>query len=224
MMGKPDIKSPADLKGKKIGIQEVGGFSDVMSRLVLQKANISPNDVQFVTITTANRVPAMLSGQVDAVVLHADQYYTALAANPDFTVVAKLWEVVPNWWYSAFVATEDVISGKREALNRFMTAVIKAQRFMYTNPTETKKVAVDETKAKPDVVDKAYADLFAASVWSVNDGMPKPMIDYTIEQEVNVGTIKPDPPLTYEQIVDRSIVDEAIKRNGGPWTGDPRWY
>jgi ABC-type nitrate/sulfonate/bicarbonate transport system substrate-binding protein len=224
LMARPDIKSAADLKGRKIGIQEVGGFSDVMSRLVLQKNNISPNDVQFVTITTANRVPAMVSGQVDAVVLHADQYYTALAADPNFTVVAKLWEVVPNWWYSAFVSTDENISGKREALTRFMTAVIKAQRFMYTNPTETKKVAVDETKAKPDVVDKAYNDLFAASVWSVNDGMPKPMIDYTVEQEVNVGTIKPDPPLTYEQIVDRSIVDEAIKRNGGPWTGDPRWY
>src|SRR5690349_12910009 len=67
MMARPDVKAAADLKGKKIGIQEVGGFSDVMSRLVLQKNNISPNDVQFVTITTANRVPAMVSGQVDAV-------------------------------------------------------------------------------------------------------------------------------------------------------------
>src|SRR5207244_5093873 len=35
MMATPDIKMPADLKGKKIGIQGVGGFADVMSRLVL---------------------------------------------------------------------------------------------------------------------------------------------------------------------------------------------
>jgi NitT/TauT family transport system substrate-binding protein len=224
MMARPEIKTAQDLKGHKIGIQEVGGFSDVMSRLVLQKENLSPSDVQFVTITTANRVPAMVSGQVDAVVLHADQYYTAQAADPNFTVVDKMWEVVPNWWYSAFVATDDAISGKREALNRFMTAVIKAQRYMYTNPTETKRIAVDETKAKPEVVDKAYDDLFKASVWSVNDGMPKDMIDYTIQQEINVGTIKAEPPVTYDQIVDRSIVDEAIKRNGGPWTGDARWY
>lgn len=224
IMAGSDIKTIPDLKGKKLGIQEVGGFSDVMFRLALQKENISPNDVQWVTISTANRVPAMISGQVDAVVLHIDQYYTALAADPNFSVVAKLWDVAPNWWYAAFVATDDVINGKREALNRFMTAVIKAQRFMYTNPTETKKVAVDETKAKPEVVDKAYADLFAGSVWSVNDGMPMDLITNTIKGEVNVGTIKPDPPLTYESVVDKSIVDEAIKRNGGPWTGDPRWY
>src|SRR5262249_5651368 len=58
MMAAPDIKSPKDLKGKKLGIQEVGGFNDVMSRLVLQGAGISPNDVQFVNVAPANGVQA----------------------------------------------------------------------------------------------------------------------------------------------------------------------
>jgi hypothetical protein len=61
-------------------------------------------------------------------------------------------------------------------------------------------------------------------VWSVNDGMPRKLIEYTIAKEVEVGTIKSENRPTYEQIVDRSIADEAIKRNGGAWTGDPRWY
>jgi NitT/TauT family transport system substrate-binding protein len=224
MMAAPDVKSPKDLKGKKLGIQEVGGFNDVMSRLVLQGAGISPNDVQFVNVATANRVTSMVQGQTDATVLHIDQYYAALAANSNFNVLAKMWEVVPDWWYSAFVATDDVRTQKREAVVRFMTAVIKAQRFMYTNPVETKKIAVDETKRKPEEVDKAYDDLVRGGIWSVNDGMPQKLIDYTIGKEVEVGVVKPDNRPTYEQIVDKSIVDEAIKRNGGGWTGDPRWY
>jgi len=224
MMASPDIKSPKDLKGKKLGIQEVGGFNDVMSRLVLQGAGISPNDVQFVNVATANRVTSMVQGQTDATVLHIDQYYAALAANSNFNVLAKMWEIVPDWWYSAFVATDDVRTQKREAVVRFMTAVIKAQRFMYTNPVETKKIAVDETKRKPEEVDKAYDDLVRGGIWSVNDGMPQKLIDYTIGKEVEVGVVKPDNRPTYEQIIDKSIVDEAIKRNGGAWTGDPRWY
>jgi ABC-type nitrate/sulfonate/bicarbonate transport system substrate-binding protein len=223
MMGLPDVKTPADLKGKKLGIQEVGGFNDVMAHLVLAQAGISPNDVQFINVATANRVTSMAGGQTDATVLHIDQYYTALGVNPNFNVLARMWEVVPDWWYSAFVATDDVRTQKHEAMVRFMTAVIKAQRYMYTNPTDVKKVAADETKAKPDVVDKAYADLSAGGVWSVNDGMPQKLVDYTIAKELEIGTIKGD-KLTYDQVIDRSIVDEAIKRNGGPWTGDPRWY
>jgi NitT/TauT family transport system substrate-binding protein len=224
MMGRPDVKTPADLKGKKLGIQEVGGFNDVMSRLVLQRSNISPNDVQFVNVATANRVTSMVQGQTDATVLHIDQYYAALAADPNFNVLAKMWEVVPDWWYSAFVVTDDVRTQKREAVVRFMTAVIKAQRFMYTNPVETKKIAVDETKRKPEEVDKAYDNLVSGGIWSVNDGMPQKLIDYTIDREIELGVVKAENKPTYEQIVDKSIVDEAIKRNGGPWTGDQRWY
>src|SRR6266702_8238556 len=207
MMATPDIKMPADLKGKKLGIQGVGGFADVMSRLVLAGASISPNDVQFIDVATANRVTAMAGGQTDAAVLHVDQYYTALGVNPNFYVLARMWEVVPDWWYSAFVATDDVRTQKREAMVRFMTGVIKAQRFMYTNPVETKKVAVDNTKAKPEVVDKAYDDLVKAGVWSVEDGMPQKLIDYTIGKEIEVGTIKAEGKPNYEQVIDKSIVD-----------------
>jgi ABC-type nitrate/sulfonate/bicarbonate transport system substrate-binding protein len=224
MMGRPDIKTPADLKGKRLGIQDVGGFNDVMSRLVLARAGVSTNDVQFINVATANRVQSMAGGQTDATVLHIDQYYTALGVDSNFNVLARLWEVVPDWWYSAFVATDDVRTQKREALVRFMTAVIKAQRFLYTNPAEAKKVAADETKAKPEVIDKAYEDLSKGGVWSVNDGMPRKQVEYTIDKEVEVGTIKADNKPTYDQLVDKSIVDEAIKRNGGPWTGDPRGY
>lgn len=224
MMGAADVKTAKDLKGRKLGIQEVGGFNDIMSRLVLQQAGVSPNDVQFVTVATANRVSSMVQGQTEATVLHIDQYYAALGANPNFNVLANLWEVVPDWWYSAFVATEDVRTQKREALVRFMTAVIKAQRFIYTNPVETKKIAVDETKRKPEEVDKAYVDLVRGGIWSVNDGMPRNLIEYTVNKEAEIGVVKPENKPGYEQIIDKSIVDEAIQRNGGPWSGDPRWY
>lgn len=220
----PDIKKPADLKGRKIGIQEVGGFNEVMARLLLQSAGLTPQDVQYVTISTANRVPALVNGQVDATTLHIDQYYAATGAKADLVNLAQMWEVAPKWWYSAFVATEDSIKNNREALVRFMTAVIKAQRFMYMNPEETKRIAVEETKRKPEEVEKAYADLTRGGIWSVNDGMPRDLIEYTVDKEVEVGIVRPENKPTYEQIVDRSIVEEAIKRNGGPWTGDPRWY
>lgn len=195
-----------------------------MARLLLQSVGLTPQDVQYITVSTAGRVPAMVNGQTDVTTLHIAQYCAALAAKPDFVNLANMWEVEPNWWYSAFVATDDTIKHKRDALVRFMTAVVKAQRFMYTKPEETKRIAVEETKRKPDEVERAYADLVKGGIWSVNDGMPRAMIEYTIGKEAEVGILKPETKPTVDQIVDRSIVDEAVRRNGGPWTGDPRWY
>src|SRR6266498_1392184 len=50
------IKTPADLKGKRIGIQEAGAFADALSRAYLNKIGIDQKDVQFVRTTTAGRV------------------------------------------------------------------------------------------------------------------------------------------------------------------------
>ncbi len=219
-----DIRTPQDLRGRKIGIQEVGGFNEVMARLLLQRAGMTPQDVEYVSVSTANRVSSLLQGQTEATTLHIDQYYAATAAKPDLVVLAKMWEVVPDWWYSAFVAREDTIRDKQEALTNFMTAVVKAQRFMYLNPEETKRIAVEDTGRKADEVDKAYEDLVRGGIWSVNDGMPRNLIEYTVAKEVEVGVVQPQNPPTYEQLVDRSIVDEAVRRNGGAWSGDPRWY
>jgi NitT/TauT family transport system substrate-binding protein len=224
MIAAKDITTPQLLKGRKVGIQEIGGFNHVMSQLVLQQAGVSVDDVQWVNVSTAERLSSMVEGQTDATVLHIDQYYAAVAANPGFNVMARLWEVAPNWWYSAFVATDDAIANKREALVRFMTAVVKAQRFIYSNPVEAKRIAVEVTKRKPEEVDKAYEDLVKGAVWSVNDGMPRGSIEDTILKEIELGVVKKENPPTYEQLVERSIVDEAVKRNGGAWTDDPRWY
>src|SRR3989449_9549966 len=70
------IKTLADLKGKKMGVQEPGGFADVMTRIVLKKANIDAKDVTFVTTTTAGRVQALATGTTDTAVLHIDQVKT----------------------------------------------------------------------------------------------------------------------------------------------------
>jgi ABC-type nitrate/sulfonate/bicarbonate transport system substrate-binding protein len=223
MMSTPDIKSAAQLKGVKIGISESGGFNQVMALLVLDQAGISPDDVQWVNVTSSDRLTAVIDRRIDASVLHIEQYYAATRTAPDLNVLARLWDVAPNWWYSAFVAPTDVIDAKHEELVRFMTAVIKAQRFMYTHPVETKRIAVEVTKRQPEEVARGYEELVRGGIWSVNDGMPQAAIEDTIRRQIALGVLTQANPPTYDQVIERSIVEEAIARNGGRWSGDPRW-
>lgn len=217
-----DVKTIADLKGKKMGIQEVGGFADVMNQLLLSSAGMKKEDVTSVSVTTAGRVAALVTGQINAHALHADQYYTALKQKPDLVTLAKMWEVAPKWWYAAFAAPDDAVKKNPDLYIDFMTAVIKAQRFMYANKDKTVEIGIKYTKLDPEAVSKGYDDLAKGGIWSVNDGMPKDFVQYTIDKKFEMGAIDKKP--TYEQVVDLSIVNEAIKRNGGPMTGDPRWY
>src|SRR5438445_8767756 len=72
----PSIKTMADLKGKKLGVQEPGGFADVMTRIILKKAGIDPKEVTFVQTTTAARVTQLATGMTDTAVLRIDQLRT----------------------------------------------------------------------------------------------------------------------------------------------------
>ena len=225
MTSAPDIKTPKDMRGRKTAIQEVGGFNYVMTLLLLQSAGLTKDDVQWVTVSTAGRVPALVLGQLETSPLNADQYYLALSQKPDLVTLAKMWEVAPDWWYSCFAVTEDKIKNNRQDLVDFMTAVIRAQRFMYANRERTIELGARLTGDRPrPPIERAYDDLARAGVWSVNDGMPTRMIEYTIGKQVELSMISDSQKPTVDKLVDRSIVEEAIKRNGGPMTGDPRWY
>lgn len=224
MVSTPDVKTVADLKGKKMGFQEVGGFADVMNQLLLSSAGLKRDDVTNISVTTAGRVPALVTGEINAHALHADQYYAALAKKPDLVTLAKMWEVAPKWWYAAFAASDDAVNKNPELYIDFMTAIVKAQRFMYSNKDKTVEIGIKYTKLDPDAVSKGYDDLAKGGIWAVNDGMPKDMVEYTVNKKIELGGLDASKKPTYEQIVNIAIVNEAIKRLGGPMTGDPRWY
>lgn len=224
MVSTPDVKTINDLKGKRMGLQEVGGFADIMNQLLLQSAGLSKKDVTSISVTTAGRVSALLNGQINAHVLHTDQYYAALKQKPDLIALAKMWEVEPKWWYASFAAADKAVKDNSQLYIDFMTAVIKAQRFMYQNKDKTVEIGARYTKLSPEAVTKAYDELTAGGVWAVNDGMPRDLIQFTIDKKVELGSIPADKKPTYEQMVDPFITSEAIKRLGGRWSNDPRWY
>jgi NitT/TauT family transport system substrate-binding protein len=64
------INTLADLKGKKIGVQDTTGVNYAQALLVLQKAGLSAKDVSMAAIGgQATRLPALLAGRVDATML-----------------------------------------------------------------------------------------------------------------------------------------------------------
>ena len=108
MVVNKDIKTMADLKGKRIGIQEPGGFADVLARGVLRAAKIDPKDVSFVSIATED-VPALVAGQIDTAILHVEQEIIAQQKIPTLHAIARLWEVQPENLYNVIAVTEKLI-------------------------------------------------------------------------------------------------------------------
>ncbi len=206
------IKTAADLKGKKIGIQEPGGFADALSRAYLKKNNVAATDVQFVTTTTAARVQQLVAGAVDTGILHVDQILTVQKNAPQITVLANMWEVLPDYQYAVYAApAAQANSDKYECIMRALT---KANRAMY-DPAQRQKIldmAVRETKADAAIVKQAFETLEKAKAWPQNDGLPKKNIEGTVQSLFDNKQI--DKMVKYEDIVDLRAVNKVIAQLG----------
>ena len=211
----PGIKTLADLKGKKMGVQEPGGFADVLTRIVLKKAGLDPSkDVTFVQTTTAGRVQQLIAGATDTAILHIDQTKTVQKKNPSLSVLVNMWDILSDYQYSVYVAPTEAIKNDAATLECTIRALMRANRAMY-DPANRQKIidiAVKEGKTDPTIAGETFDLLVKAKAWPQNEGVPKSFIEGTIASEKGFGKITKD--LTFDQIVDLSIAKKVVEQLG----------
>lgn len=218
-----DIKDVKELKGRKIGIQEPNGFADIFSRRALAKAGLKPADAQFISTSTAGRVPALITGQVDTGVMHVEQAARAIKRKAALHNVLNFWEAFPDALYQVYVVNNEKLKKDPDVVAAFIKATIKATRSMYKNKSATLDAAAEITGYGREELEPAFDALIKGRVWSVNDGLPKRMVEFNINNQVRVGNIPADKKPTYEQLVDLKPAEAALKALGGKWTDDPGW-
>jgi len=222
MVAQEGIKSPRDLRGKMLGIQDVGAFREVMTRAVLHSAGLTPQDVQYVPVSSAGYISGLIAGKIDTAILHIDQASLARSKKPSLQVLVPLWEVMPTYWYGTFTTSEELLRKDPALIAGFVAAVIKAHRFMYRNKDRTLELASRHTGYPKEVLSPAYDALAAAKVWPVNDGVPADMVQVTINKMAEIGLLKENEKPKVEQVVDREPANAALARLGR-WTDDPGW-
>ena len=210
----PGIKTMADLKGKKMGVQEPGGFADVMTRIVLKKAGIDPKDVTFIQTTTAGRVQQLVAGQTDTAVLHIDQTKVVQKANPQISVLANMWEVLSEYQYAVYIAPAESVKNDAATLECTIRALMRANRAMYDAANRQKiiDIAVKEAKLDAQIAGDTFDILVKAKAWPQNEGVPQKNVEGTIKSEKDFGKITAN--LTFDQIVDLSIAKKVVDQLG----------
>src|SRR5438445_909161 len=145
-MVSPNVKTAADLKGKKLSATGggVGGFNWRMGREILRTAGLTVDDAQFISAATAGRLPRLVAGQIDRVALHPEDVFLAKKAKPTLNLLVQLVELMPDYMFNAYGASLDWIARDRALLRDTAAAMIEANRAAYQ----------DEAKVVP-IIQKA---------------------------------------------------------------------
>jgi NitT/TauT family transport system substrate-binding protein len=215
-----DVKTAADLKGKRLSAAGggVGSFNWVMGREVLKTANLTVDDVQFISQGTAGRLPGLVSGQLEGVALHPEDVFLAQKQKPGTHVLVNLAELLPLYFFNAYGVSDDFLARDRSLVRDTVASMIEANRAIYQDKASVVPIMVQATEKPQDSVEFAYDFLTKNCIWSVNTGYKPERTAWTVDNAVANGDIPPDKKPTYEQIVAQSLGDEALAEVGGPTT------
>jgi NitT/TauT family transport system substrate-binding protein len=217
MVVRDNVKTMADLKGKRIGIQEPGGFADTISKGVLRAAKVDVKDVNFVSIATED-VPALVANQVDTAILHVEQEMLAKEKVPSLHAVARMWEIQPQNLYTVAVATEKSIKEKSQAMQAFVTATIEATRVIYSDKKKVMPIMVKQTGYPEKIISETYDFMVKECIWDANSGLSPERVKFTADLMTRVGNIEQGKTPTYEDATELSFAKKAIA-DLGEWKG-----
>ncbi len=84
----PASAQAADLRGKKIGVPELGSASHLLASTVLSRADIKPSEVSYVVVGgVSNALSALRDGQIDAL-SHTDPVMTMLELRSEIKTIS----------------------------------------------------------------------------------------------------------------------------------------
>jgi putative hydroxymethylpyrimidine transport system substrate-binding protein len=143
------VKSIKDLKGRKVGYS-VGGLEDALLGAMLEKSGLKLSDVSLVNVNFSLS-PALLSGQVDAVVgayRNFELNQMEIEGRPGRAFYPEE-EGVPPYDELVIVANREKLADSR--LPKFLEAVERGTLYLINHPDESWKLFV---KANPELDDE----------------------------------------------------------------------
>jgi NitT/TauT family transport system substrate-binding protein len=144
---KANIKSVKDLTGKKVGVPS-GSSQTTMLPLLLKANNLKESDINMIDMPVASMVPALLQGQVDAVLGSIDAYQIqAESQGAQLDVYRFADHGVPTVSTSIF-ASNDYLKSNPDVVKKFVAASLKGWSFALDHPDQAIK---DLKKVFPEV-------------------------------------------------------------------------
>jgi len=156
IMSRPEIKQPANLKGKKIGVTRLGGSTDWALDAALKQWGIQRRELLVIqTGGMPEGLAGLASGSLDAVVLSPPSNFRALKAGMHELVDAgQLGIVFPN---TPLSTTRSFIKSQQDTVLRFLRGFTQGLNRLRTDKPFSMKVLSKFTK----VVDsETLADLY----------------------------------------------------------------
>ncbi|MEL6470842.1 MAG: ABC transporter substrate-binding protein [Cyanobacteria bacterium J06623_4] len=204
-----EINSVADLKGKKVAVEE-GVVDDFLLSLALEKEGLSRDDVEILPLETGAATAAFAAGQADAVGAFPPYWLTALEREGSKELVTS--SDFPGAIPDLLVMSQTIIDERPDDVQAIVNTWFDVLAFMEENPERSDEIMAARADVTVEELQllKEGTQMFTLedNLEAFSDGEGMKHMPYAAKQMadfmVGVGFIPEAPPL--EPILDDRFV------------------
>jgi ABC-type nitrate/sulfonate/bicarbonate transport system substrate-binding protein len=211
---KADIKTPADLAGKKIGISRLGAIPHYTLQAIVKLYNVQGvNIVQ--TGTTTQAITSLSQGLVDGIITSAPFTFRLMKDGyREFVGPKDFKKAGVEFLIQGLVARKSFAVKNREVVTGMIKATMEGVRQIFVNEQHAKSVLAKYTRqTDPDILDQTYR--FALDIFikdpTVTANSIRPIVQQSAEFNLVDAKAASSTPLT--AYYDNSYIEE-LKRSG----------
>ena len=208
VLARKDIKRPADLKGKSIGVTRPGDFPYRLAKEFLKKHNLSEKEVTLATVggTPTERYTALVQDMFQATLIQPP--LDARGKKDGFNIIYNLNDLGLPFIYSSLFASGKTWKERPAVVQKVVAALAESVYFVEKNP-ELAMAAVGKTlrMKDPDTLRSAY-EAYAKNLINRRMIVPGKLVAETLDNAREEGTTIRRKP---NEIFDNTFVENLDK-------------
>ena len=120
----PEIKTHADLKGKRVGVTRIGAVSHVVLQMMLQRWKMNPGDVQVMQVgSSPNMLVSLDKKGIEAAVLTIPSMF--VAEDRGYRVLIDMADTDIYYLHTMIGTTRSYIKNNRDKVSRFLKGYLE---------------------------------------------------------------------------------------------------
>lgn len=133
IIGKKEINSPGELKGKTLGVDGINSFSHMFVLSYLEKNGLSEGSVRFKNVPAQDIPAALAEGTIDAG--HTWDPFASDALSQGNHIIGTAADV-PGIITDVLVFNPEIVKSREKDVQAIVKSLVEAREFVFSNRTE----------------------------------------------------------------------------------------
>ena len=211
LMAGKNVGAVRDLKGKRLGVSQIGDAPYNYTTGLISKAGLTPRDVQWVPIggDVGARAAALASGRVDATMITAPVYFRL--EQEGYKNLGNISDYDDIYAPSVFLFKKSTVAANPKLPEQLIKAHAEAIKRFYDDKAFAIKAYLAWDKQEPADIERVYDHYAKVNTYERVPYVLTAAVQYILDHPADQQIATQLRAFDFRRVIDNSIVDRLVK-------------